>query len=314
MQQYIVRRLLALIPTWIAIGIIAFLIINLAPGDPAAVMLGQESTENIEEIRERLGLNRPLPVRLLHWLAKAARGDLGESFFLGRSVSEAILERLPVTLSLAILGIIIAALIGIPLGVIASLRPNTLQDTTVMGVSLIGLSIPEFFMGLILIFFFAVTMRWMPAGGYQPLSAGVGMWLKHLIMPAFALGFIQAALIARMTRSSMLEVLTSDYIRTARSKGLKEKFVVWKHAFRNAILPVVTVIGMVFALLLSGAFITEVLFRVPGVGNLIISAVKRRDYPIVQGGLLVISTSVLFMNLIVDILYAYIDPRIKYGE
>ena len=312
MAKYILRRLLVLIPTWFAIGLLAFFLIRLAPGDPAAIILGTEGIAGIEQVRQRLGLDRPLLVQLGSWMASAAQGNLGDSFFLGRSVAEAIFERIPVTLSLAFLSILFAVLIGVPLGILAALRPNSARDTSIMGVSLLGLSLPEFFTGLILIYVFSVALGWMPAGGYEPLSAGLVAWARHLLMPAFALGFLQSALIARMTRSSMLEVLGSDYVRTARAKGLWEARVIWKHALRNAILPVVTVVGMVFGLLLSGAFITEVLFRLPGAGNLIISAVKRRDYPIVQGGLLVFSTAVLVMNMVVDILYVYIDPRIKY--
>jgi len=205
-------------------------------------------------------------------------------------------------------------LIGVPLGMLASLRPNGLRDTAVMSFSLLGLSIPEFFLGLILMLVFAVSLRILPVGEYRPLSEGLVPWLRHLILPSFSLGLIWAAYVARITRSSMLEVLNQEYILTARAKGLRESRVIWKHAFRNAILPVVTVLGMIFALLLSGAFITEYLFRLPGAGSLIISAVKRRDYPVVQGGLLMFSSSILIVNLVVDVLYAYIDPRIKYGK
>ena len=313
MTQYVIRRLLALIPTWIAIGIIAFLLIRLAPGDPAAMMLGQDFMEGYDEIREKLGLDQPMYVQLIKFITNASQGYLGESFFLGRSVSEAIGERIPATLSLAVLSIIVAVLMGVPLGVWAALKANTSQDAAIMGFSMLGLSLPSFFTGLILIFVFAVALRWVPAGGYAPLTEGIWPWFRNLIMPAFSLGFAQAALIARMSRSSMLEVMSSDYVRTARAKGVRERTVIWLHSFRNAVIPIVTVIGIIFALLLSGSFITEVLFRLPGVGSLVISAVKRRDYPIVQGGLLIFSTSVLFMNLIVDLAYAWLDPRIKYS-
>jgi peptide/nickel transport system permease protein len=311
---YLVRRLLALIPTWLAIGVLAFLIINLAPGDPTATLMGTESVENVALLRERLGLDRPLLERLGLWVLGMLRGDLGDSFFLGRSVVRAIGERLPVTLSLAFWGMMMSMLIGVPMGLMASLRPNGLRDTAVMGFSLLGLSIPEFFLGLILMMVFAISLRVLPVGEYRPLSQGLIPWLRHLILPSLSLGLIWAAYVARITRSSMLEVLNQEYILTARAKGLRESQVVWKHAFRNAILPVVTVLGMIFALLLSGAFITEYLFRLPGAGSLIIAAVKRRDYPVVQGGLLIFSTSILIINLVVDVLYAYIDPRIKYGK
>jgi peptide/nickel transport system permease protein len=260
---YVLRRLLALIPTWVVIGVLAFLVINLAPGDPTATLMGTESVENVALLRERLGLDRPLMERLGMWVLGTLRGDLGDSYFLGRSVVQAIGERLPVTLSLAFWSMMMSMAIGVPLGLMASVRPNGLRDTAVMGFSLLGLSIPEFFLGLILMLVFAVSLRVLPVGEYRPLTAGLIPWLRHLVLPAFSLGLIWAAYVARITRSSMLEVLNQEYILTARAKGLRESQVVWKHAFRNAILPVVTVLGMIFALLLSGAFITEYLFREP---------------------------------------------------
>lgn len=314
MLRYIIKRILILVPTWLAIGIIAFLIINLAPGDPLATFLGTETVGNVDVLRHRLGLDQPLLIRLGQWLLNLLHGDFGTSYFLGRSVLQAIGERLPVTLSLASLGMLMATLIGVPLGIIASLRPNGIRDTTVMGISLLGLSIPEFFLGLILMFVFAVAARVLPVGGFVPISQGFGRWFLHMLMPSFSIGFIWSAYVARITRSSMLEVLNQEYVLTARAKGVREVWVIWKHSLRNAILPVLTVLGMVFALLLGGAFITEYLFRLPGAGSLIIAAVKRRDYPVVQGGLLIFSTSVLVVNLIVDVLYAYVDPRIKYGK
>lgn len=312
MLAFLIRRLLLLFPTWILIAVISFLIIHMTPGDPAAVLLGQEGIGGLDVIRERLGLDKPLHVQLGLYLKGLLRGDLGESFFLGQSVLEAITSRLPVTLSLAVIAIFFAVGIGVPLGVAAALKPNTPQDTAIMFVALLGLSIPEFVTGLVLIFMFAVSLGWLPAGGFVPLSEGIGAWFSHLLMPAFALGFVQSAYIARMTRSSMLEVLNSDYVRTANAKGLRYRLVVWKHAFKNAIIPVLTAVGLVFAMLLSGAFITEALFRLPGVGTLVISAVKRRDYPVVQGSLIAITTIVLLVNLLVDFFYAFFDPRIRY--
>lgn len=312
MTSFLIRRLVLLLPAWLFVATIAFLIIHMTPGDPAAVLVGQEGLDNIEAVRERLGLNEPLHLQLLDYLRGLFRGDLGESYFLGQSVREAIVSRLPVTLSLAVLAIVIAMLIGTPLGIAAALKPNTKRDTAIMFVALIGLSIPEFVTGLILIFAFAVAWGLLPSGGFAPLNEGVLPWVSHLIMPAFALGFMQAAYLARMTRSSMLEVLTSDYVRTATSKGLPDRAVVLKHALKNAVIPVITATGVVFAMLLSGAFITEALFRLPGIGTLVISAVKRRDYPVVQGSLLAIATIVLLVNLLVDVLYAFVDPRIRY--
>lgn len=312
MTAYVTRRLLLLIPTWFFVATISFLVIHLTPGDPAAVLAGQEGLEGIDVIRERLGLDEPLTTQLGMYLAGLLRGDLGDSFFLGRPVLEAIAGRLPVTISLALLSIMFAVAIGVPLGIAASLKPNTPIDTGIMFVALLGLSIPEFVTGLVLIFFFAVSLGWLPSGGFAPVAEGVRPWLSHLVMPAFALGFLQAAYLARMTRSSMLEVLTSDYVRTARGKGLRQRVVVLKHALKNALIPVVTATGLVFAMLLSGAFITEALFRLPGVGTLVISAVKRRDYPVVQGSLVAIATIVLVVNLTVDVMYALFDPRIRY--
>lgn len=312
MTAYVIRRLLLLIPTWFFVATISFLVIHLTPGDPAAVLAGQEGLEGIDVIRERLGLDKPLTTQLGMYLAGLLRGDFGDSFFLGRPVLEAIAGRLPVTISLALLSIMFAVAIGVPLGIAAALKPNTPIDTGIMLVALLGLSIPEFVTGLVLIFFFAVSLGWLPSGGFVPVAEGLGPWFSHLVMPAFALGFLQAAYLARMTRSSMLEVLTSDYVRTARGKGLRQRVVVLKHALKNAIIPVVTATGLVFAMLLSGAFITEALFRLPGVGTLVISAVKRRDYPVVQGSLVAIATIVLLINLLVDVMYALFDPRIRY--
>lgn len=312
MVAFLLRRLLLLFPTWALVAVISFLIIHWTPGDPAAALTGLENIEGMEAVRERLGLNKPLLTQLGLYLAGLARGDMGDSFFLGQSVREAIASRLPVTISLAGVAILIAALIGVPLGIAAALKPNTPRDTAIMFISLIGLSIPEFVTGLVLIFVFAVTWGWLPSGGFAPAGDGLGAWFAHLLMPAFALGFMQAAYLARMTRSSMLDVLNSDYVRTAHAKGLAYRVVVLKHAFKNGIIPVLTATGLVFAMLLSGAFITEALFRLPGIGTLVISAVKRRDYPVVQGSLLAIATIVLLVNLLVDYLYAFFDPRIRY--
>ncbi len=313
MIAYVFRRLVGLIPAWLFVGLMSFLIIQLTPGDPAAVILGQEATlTGVETVRQRLGLDKPLGQRLQEWYFGLFRGDLGESYFLGRPVAVAIVERLPVTFALTLSAMVVAVVIGVPLGIVAALHPNTLRDTALMGVSLVGLSIPEFMMGLGLMYVFAVVLRWLPTGGYIPFTADFPRALVHMAMPAFSLGFIQSALIARMTRSAMIEVLASDFVRTGRAKGLRESRVVWTHALRNAMLPIVTVIGLAFALLLGGAFITETVFRLPGVGSLVIAAVKRRDYPVVQGVLLVVSSIVLLANLVVDVAYAYLDPRIKY--
>lgn len=316
MFRYVVKRILILIPTMLALAIIAFLLINLIPGDPASMVMGTENVaSNIDMIREKMGLNKSLMERLFTWLINMLHGDFGDTYFQGRTVIEAIGERLPVTFSLAVLALLFSVLFGIPMGILASLKPNTLRDTGIMSFSLLGVSIPEFFLGVILIYIFSLGLGWLPTGGYVTIAAGgVGGWLKSLLLPAISLGMIQAAYIARLMRSSMLDVLNQEYVTTARSKGQFEFVIVMKHAFRNAVLPVVTAVGMVFALLLSGAFITEYLFRLPGAGSLIISSIKKRDYPVVSGALVIFSGMTLLVNLVVDILYAFIDPRVRYGK
>jgi len=312
MFSFITRRLLLLIPTWAAVAIISFLIIRLAGGDPAAVLVGQEGLDSVADVRSRLGLDRPLLVQLGSYLAGLLRADLGDSYFLGGTVWQSLTATAPVTLGLSVLALVLALLIGVPLGIVAALKPDSARDTGIMLVALVGLSIPEFVTGLVLILLFSVTWGLLPSGGYEALSQGVVPWLRHLILPAFALGFMQSAYLARMTRASMLEVMNSDYIRTARAKGVAYRNVVMKHAVKNASITIITATGIVFAMLLSGAFITEALFRIPGVGTLVINAVKRRDYPVIQGSLLAIATLVLLVNLLVDCLYAFVDPRIRY--
>lgn len=314
MLRYIIKRLLILIPTIIVLAILIFTIVNAIPGDPATIALGTESTADIEEVRERMGLNVSKPERFLKWIKGMLKGDLGNSYFLGRTVNKAIAERIPVTISLATLSLIFAVIIGMPLGIIASLKPNSGRDTAIMGISLIGISTPEFFLGLIMMFIFALGLKLFPTGGYSPLSEGFMPWLKSMTLPAFSYGLSQAAYVARLMRSSMLEVLNQDYIETARSKGQLETIIVLKHALRNALLPILTALGMVYALLLGGAFITESLFRLPGAGSLIISSIKKRDFPVVQGALMFFSCAILIVNLIVDVLYAVVDPRVRYGK
>lgn len=313
MLRYIIKRILILIPTIIVLAILIFTIVNAIPGDPAAIALGTESTSDINDVRERMGLNKSKPERFVDWITGMLQGDLGDSYFLGRTVNEAIAERIPVTLSLATLSLVFAIIIGMPLGILASLKPNSGRDTTIMGISLLGVSTPEFFLGLIMMYIFSVKLKIFPSGGYTPLSEGFIPWLRSLTLPALSCGLSQAAYIARLVRSSMLEVLNQDFIETARSKGQTERKIVLKHALRNALLPTITAIGMVYALLLGGAFITESLFRLPGAGSLIISSIKKRDYPVVQGALMFFSVAILVVNLLVDILYSIVDPRVRFG-
>jgi peptide/nickel transport system permease protein len=311
---YIIRRVLSLIPVLSLVAVISFLLIHIIPGDPAAVMLGTDATpQEIAKLREDLGLNVPLHVQFYRWISKVLRGDLGDSFFMGRPVAVALAERLPATILLAVAALFFALLIGMPAGIIAAVKRGSIIDQLVMIIALIGVSLPSFWIGLNLILVFSVALRWLPSGGYVPLTENFFDGLRCLLMPAFALGFMQAALIARMTRSSMLEVLRQDYIRTARSKGLSERVVVGLHALKNAMIPILTVIGTAFGVLLGGAVIVETVFAYPGIGRLVVSAVQRRDYPVIQGALLLISSLYVLVNLLVDILYTLIDPRIKYN-
>ncbi len=314
MGVYIIRRVLGLIPVLILVAVVSFLLIHIIPGDPAAVMLGTDATpQEVEKLREDLGLNEPLHVQFYRWISRVLRGDLGDSFFMGRPVTVALLERLPATILLAVAALFFAVLIGVPAGIIAAVKQNSITDQLVMIIALIGVSLPSFWIGLNLILIFSVNLRWLPSGGYVPLTENFIDGLRCLLMPAFALGFMQAALIARMTRSSMLEVLRQDYIRTARSKGLAEQVVVGLHALKNAMIPILTVIGTAFGVLLGGAVIVETVFAYPGIGRLVVAAVQRRDYPVIQGALLLISSIYVLVNLLVDILYTLIDPRIKYN-
>ena len=313
--RYIIKRLLIMIPTVFVVAVLVFTVVNIIPGDPAIVAMGLDTVGDIDLVRERMGLDRGFFERMFDWMFNALRGDLGDSFFLGRTVMEAILPRIPVTLSLATAALAVGVIVGIPFGIVSSLKPNSPMDTGIMGVSLLGVSVPEFFVGLICMFIFALNLRWFPTGGYSPLGEeGFVPWIRSIALPAMAFGIGQAAYIARLMRSSMLEALNQDYIITARSKGQSEWKVVMKHALRNALLPTVTAVGMVYAMLLGGAFITESLFRIPGAGSLIISSIQRRDYPVVQGALLFVSVAILMVNLLVDILYAVIDPRVRYEK
>lgn len=314
MTRYIIKRLLIMIPTLILVACIIFLVVNAMPGDPALTVLGAEMEGDYELVKERMGLNGTIWERLWRWLSGVLQGDLGESYFLGTSVWDAIKTRIPVTVSLATAALVVAVIIGIPLGIIASLKPNSALDTAISSVSLLGLCTPEFFGGLTFILLFAIQIRAFPSGGYKPLSGGAGQWAKYIFLPAFTYGFNQAAYFARLMRSSMLEVLNQDFITTATAKGQKKTVVIMKHALRNALLPIVTGVGMTYTMMLGGAFITESLFRLPGTGLLIINSIAKRDFPVVCGTLLLISAAILIINLLVDILYAFIDPRVRFGK
>lgn len=314
MTRYIIKRLLIMIPTLLIVACIIFLVVNAMPGDPALTVLGADMEGNYEMVKERMGLNGTVWERMWIWLGGVLHGDLGNSYFLGGTVWDAIKARIPVTVSLATAALVVAVVIGIPIGIIASLRPNSALDTAISSVSLLGLCTPEFFGGLIFILLFAIKIRAFPSGGYKPIAEGFGQWAKYIFLPAFTYGFHQAAYFARLMRSSMLEVLNQDFITTATAKGQRPFIVIIKHALRNALLPIVTGVGMVYTMMLGGAFITESLFRLPGTGLLIINSIAKRDFPVVCGTLLLISAAILIINLLVDILYAFIDPRVRFGK
>jgi peptide/nickel transport system permease protein len=313
MTRYIVRRLFTTLLVALGVSFITFMIIHLVPGDPVRVMLGiQADQEKIAQVREQMGFNRPLLIQYADWLWALLRGDLGESYITGQAVGEAVLERLPRTLTLAGAALVIALLIAIPAGIISAIKPRTSIDYVTMVFSQLGVSIPDFWMGIMLILVFSLYLRWLPPSGYVSLLEDPVEWLRHLILPAITVGIISASVLTRFVRSSMLESLHQDFVRTARSKGLKEQVVVARHVLKNAFIPVVTVIGLQMAGLLGGVVVIEVIFAWPGLGFLALDAVQRRDYPMVQGAVLFVALSFALINLAVDLLYAYLDPRIKY--
>lgn len=313
MGSYMAGRLIALIPVLLIVAGVGFLLLQLTPGDPAAVMAGPEaSDEDIALLRERLGLNEPLPVQLWRWYANLARGDLGRSIYFNQPVVTVLAQRVEPTTLLTLMALAVAVGAGIPLGVIAAVRQNTLVDQGVMFLAMLGLCIPVFWLLLNLIMVFSVWWRLLPVAGYSYLRDGWVGTFRHLILPALTLGFASTALIARMTRSTMLDVLREDYVRTAQAKGLRERVVIFRHALRNALIPVVTIIGISTAVLLGGAVVVETVAAIPGMGRLVIQSVQRRDYPMLQGVLMAIAAVYVVVNLAVDVIYVYLDPRIKY--
>lgn len=305
MAAYIFRRLLALIPIWIGISFIVFLIMALVPGDPAVMVAGLDATEQeVENVREYLGLNDPWYTQYWRFVSNAVQGDFGESSISRRPVLDEIRDRFPKTAQLALAGLLVSTVLGVTAGVISATRQYSLLDNIVMVLALLGVSIPVFWLGLMMMIVFSVNLGWLP-------TSGTGTW-KHLIMPGVALGLGSAGIIARQIRAAMLEQLSQDYMRTAQAKGLKWRVAVRRHALRNAAIPSVTVIGLQFGGQLGGAVITETVFAWPGMGDLIVSAVRFRDIQVVQAGILVLSTIFVLVNLAIDVLYAYLDPRIKY--
>ena len=313
MGRYTLQRLLAMIPVLVVVAIVTFSLIHITPGDPVSLMAGDLATpEQKEAIRKDMGLDRPIYQQLVIYFADLLRGDLGESIFNKFKVTTLISQRLEPTLFIAVFSQLVSIIIAIPLGILAAWKANTWIDRVVMVIAVLGLAIPSFWLGANLIWLFAVKLHWFPAFGYIPISEGVVPWIKSITLPSISVGFISAALIARMTRASMLEVLREDYVRTARAKGLGEQAVLLGHAFKNASIPVVTIIGIGIAGLVSGLVVTEAVFGIPGVGRLIVDAVNRRDYPVIQGVILMFTVAYVLINLIVDLIYGYLDPRIRY--
>lgn len=305
MYQYILRRLVLTIPVVIGVSIIVFSIIRLLPGDPARALAGVQATpEYVQQVRERYGLDEPIPVQYWNFISSAARGDLGVSTFSRRPVTTELGERFPRTLVLAGLSLFLATVVGVSAGIVSATKRNSIFDNASMLAALVGVAAPVFWLALMLQLLFSVQLRWFPATGMGNM--------RHLVLPAVTLGMASAALMARITRSSMLDVLKQDYITTARAKGLAEKVVIYKHALKNALIPVVTVLGLQFGILLGGAVLTETVFAWPGVGRLLVDAILRRDYPVVQGTVMMLAFLFVIINLVVDIIYAFIDPRIHY--
>jgi peptide/nickel transport system permease protein len=315
MIAFIIRRLLLLIPVLLVVGVIVFSLLHLAPGDPASMMLGREATlEQKEALREQLGLNEPLAVQFVDWFWGVLRLDFGESLFIGKPVTEALLDRVEPTGLLALYSLTLTVAIAIPAGVIAALRPNSLLDRFLMIVSISGAAIPGFFFGILLILLFAVILGWLPSGGYVDIGDDPIKHLSYMVLPSVALGFSGAGFLARIVRSTMLDVLNEEYVRTAYAKGLPQRHVILGHALRNALIPVMTVIGILLASLLGGAVVIETVFNIPGMGRLVVQSVTRRDFPVVQGAVMTIAAVEVLVMLLIDILYVFVDPRIRYGS
>lgn len=333
MWAYTGRRILGLIPVLFGISLTVFLFLHLIPGNPATVMLGERaSPQRIAELSSKLGLDKPLPEQYIRFVGNLLQGDLGNSIFNLLPIREQLATRWPATFELAIAAMIVAIMLGIPLGILAAVRKNSIWDNASTILSLVGVSMPVFWLGLLLIYLFAVNLQWLPPSGRIGVDAGntfktisgffvldsliqrahIGEVVSHLILPALTLGTIPLAILTRITRSAMLEVLSQDYVRTARAKGQSERVVIWRHALKNALLPVVTIIGLQFGTLLGGAILTETIFSWPGIGSWIYEGILNRDYPVVQGGVIFVALVFVIVNLVVDLSYALLDPRIQY--
>ena len=313
MTAYIIRRLLATIPVMVVVALFVFLLLHLTPGDPAAVIAGDDATpEAVDGIRTKLGLDQPIHVQFGIYAANLLRGDLGTSIFSNLPVLTLVKQRLEPSLVLAASTLVMAVLLAIPMGVLAAWKARTFIDRFVMGFSVLGFAVPGFLVGYLLIYVFAIELKWLPVQGYRPLSQGIDQTARSIILPALALSMAYMALIARMTRASMLDVLSQDYIRTAKAKGVATLIVLLRHALKNAAVPIVTVIGIGLTLLISGVVITETVFNIPGLGRLTVDAILKRDYPIIQGLIILFAGAKVLVNLLIDISYVFFDPRIRY--
>ena len=313
MVSYILRRVLSTVPVMAIVALFVFSLLYIAPGDPAAIIAGdQASPADVERIRQGLGLDRPFLVQFGTWLWRILHGDLGTSIFTNLPVASLIAQRIEPTLSLMVLTLVLTIVVAVPLGVVAAWKAGSWVDRTIMAFAVFAFSLPVFVVGYVLAYVFALQFEWLPVQGYTPLAEGFLPWLQNLVLPAIALGSVYIALIARITRASMLEVLQQDYIRTARAKGLDQRSILFVHALKNAAVPIITVIGIGVALLIGGAVVTESVFAIPGLGRLTIDAILRRDYPVIQGIVLMFSFLYVLVNLMVDVTYTLVDPRIRY--
>jgi peptide/nickel transport system permease protein len=313
MLNYVVRRILATIPVMAVVALFVFSLLYIAPGDPAAVIAGdQASPADVERIRASLGLDRPFLIRFGEWSWQILHGDLGTSIFTNLPVSAMIAQRIEPTLSLMAVTLAFTVTVAVPIGVVAAWKADTIIDRAIMAFAVLGFSVPVFVIGYVLAYVFALQLDWLPVQGYTPFAEGFEPWIENLILPGLALGCVYTALIARTTRAAMLEVLQQDYIRTARAKGIGQAGLLFVHALKNAAVPIVTVIGIGIALLIGGAVVTETVFAIPGVGRLTVDAILRRDYPVIQGVVLLFSFVYVVINLLVDLTYTVLDPRIRY--
>ena len=313
MKEYVAQRVVAMVPVLLIVAVFTFSLIHIVPGDPAIILAGDQATpERVARLQERMGLNKPLPEQFAIWITKALQGDLGVSPANNYPVAKQIGQRLEPTLSIGVLALLLSMVVAVPLGVLAAWKVNTWIDRASMIFAVLAFSIPVFWLEYNMVTLFAVNLEWFPALGYKPLSEGIGPWLKHITLPVIAVGIISAALPARVTRSTMLEILKEDYVRTARAKGLVEQAVLVRHALRNAMVPILTMFGLSLAGMIGGLVISEQVFAIPGVGQLIVGAVSNRDYPLIQATMLLVAVSYVIVNLLIDLTYLYFDPRIRY--